>query len=180
MKGTDIANWLLAHSDEPLTHLKLQKLCFYCYGVACALGGPDVTEVGFEAWQHGPVSTDLWRKYRYRGSEKLTLDDGVQPREFHPETERAFSLALRVYGRLNPSQIRNQSHLEAPWVDARGQNSARIIDEAIADHFASICGVGDAPVLPPAYLFGGGSFALDGIPGPSFDSFEELADFLDS
>ena len=65
--GLQLAEWILAHSSRDVTHLKLQKLCFYCYGVGRALGAKDLGKVEFEAWQHGPVCKDVWFEYRETG-----------------------------------------------------------------------------------------------------------------
>lgn len=171
-----LARWLLAHAPEPLTHLKLQKLCFYAYG-ACLAHDRDIGDIAFEAWQHGPVCPRLWREYRDSGAVPIPrpLDHGAG---FEPLTKSVLEDVLTVYGALSAWELRNQSHLEAPWRDNWDEKraGAKIPRASIASHFRQLFRTGR--VAPPTYLVGGGSFALDGVPTGTYGSLHELADAM--
>lgn len=49
----DIADTFL--SIEPMTHKKLQKLCYYAQAWHCALENEPICSASFQAWIHGPV-----------------------------------------------------------------------------------------------------------------------------
>ena len=174
-----LAHWLLRHAEGPVTHLKLQKLCFYGYGAALAfgfeseLGGP----IRFRAWQHGPVSPEVWRAYRDSGSAPLPEPDRWPA---YSETTRShLADVVSVYGRLSPWQLRQQSHLERPWREAFDPDAPRagavIAADTIRAHFVEKY-VADTTV--PEYLGRGSSFVLDGLPVARFENLHALANAL--
>jgi uncharacterized phage-associated protein len=57
----DIADWLLIRSGG-MSHLKLQKMLFYCYGGLVGKGIPVDGE--FEAWKYGPVCREVWLRFK--------------------------------------------------------------------------------------------------------------------
>lgn len=174
-----LARWLLSRADGPVTHLKLQKLCFYSYGAALAFGFD--REFGgrlcFQAWQHGPVSRDVWFEYRaYRS-------DPIPPQQpaplFSLRAIRHLDDVLTVYGRLSAWQLRQQSHLERPWretFDPQAPREGAIIPtESIRAHFVEKFVEG---TTIPEYLGRGSSFSLDGLPVARFDNLHSLAESL--
>lgn len=67
-----LSDWILSRSPEGLTHLKLQKLVFYCYSAAVAHGlEAQIGAIELEAWEHGPVSRTLWDEYRGCAAEPI-------------------------------------------------------------------------------------------------------------
>ncbi len=172
-----LAQWIVG-KQPPLTHLKLQKLVFYCYGAACAfdfvdeLGAP----VQFAAWKHGPVSADVYDHYKAWGRNEIPSNE-IAP-EFSEQATAHLEDVVAIYGRLTPWQIRSQSHLEEPWVDAYpgpGLRSAAISDSAIRRHFQRIY---VDYVTVPEFLGRGSSFSLDGMPVARFSSLAALATSL--
>lgn len=65
----DVANFFL--SKEAMTHKKLQKLCYFAQAWYLANYGKPLVPNRFEAWVHGPVSPDLYSKYRGWGWEMI-------------------------------------------------------------------------------------------------------------
>jgi uncharacterized phage-associated protein len=192
-----LAEWILerypyrALDVAPLTHLKLQKLCFFAAGCAWACGeGAELADIRFEAWKHGPVLRDVYVVHREQRGELRPSGAPVEP--FVAATERALLAALRVYGPLSGWALREQSHLEAPWADAKALNDAIAVpppaiagpppvieNEHIRRHFAAKL---HAPggVAFPEYLVDAGVFRLDGIPfSARFADLHELADHVE-
>ncbi|NOY92208.1 MAG: DUF4065 domain-containing protein [Deltaproteobacteria bacterium] len=170
----ELAEWIV-ENESHISHLKLQKLVFYCYGAACAFDFVDELRgpVPFAAWKHGPVSRDVYDHYRAWGREEI-LPSGTAP-DFSEQATSHLQDVTAIYGRLSPWQLRSQSHLEQPWVDAYpgpAGVSAAIPDSAIRRHFKRIY-VDDVTV--PEFLGRGSSFALDGMPIARFSSLAELA-----
>jgi len=162
------AHQILRTSKQEVTHLKLQKLLFYCYGAARALGGYS-GRITFERWPHGPVNPVVYEEYKRFGSGIVDCpDDG--------ELLGGAALdAFKVYDRLSAWQLREESHLEAPWrngVADRGE----IDDESIRHYFLQKFAT--APVRAPANLPGAWSLALDGLPRIAADSLHQLAQLL--
>ncbi len=66
MNISNIADWFL--SKESMTHKKLQKLCYYYVAWRYALyDRAMVDNPEYQAWVHGPVSSDLYSKYNSYG-----------------------------------------------------------------------------------------------------------------
>lgn len=171
--ATDFAWWILVHSaGRPVTHLKLQKLAFYCYGAASAHDKESaVGDLRFEAWEHGPVNRAIYDEYRSFGSAAIDVPRAC--REYPTQVTAILSDALTVYGSLDAWSLRQQSHLEEPWSDARRAHAAEIEPRAIKEHFRRKFCAGR--VAYPEYVADTGSFKLDRIPVHGFDSLAELA-----
>ncbi|MBX3230456.1 MAG: DUF4065 domain-containing protein [Labilithrix sp.] len=171
-----LADWICATApSQPdlLTHLKLQKLAFYCYGALLAFGlERELGTIEFQAWKHGPVSPAMYRKFQPCGREPILFQ--VHKPSLDVQVEAVASDVVNVYGRLTAWQLREESHLENPWTSAYDDTSRNVIPaEQMREHFhAKFClGV----VQFPERLFGGSSLRLDRIPVPTFRSLREMS-----
>lgn len=176
-----LARWIRSNVDERpdlLTHLKLQKLAFYCFGACLAfdLDAEVGTDITFEAWEHGPVCRPLWSVYRSNGGNPIPRPTGRAVRYSAP-TERVMKNVLDVYGLLPAWLLRQESHLEAPWKVAWLQR-APISNDALRRHF--VAKFKDGPVHLPEYLANSSSSALDGIPTRDYRTLDGLAQFARS
>jgi uncharacterized phage-associated protein len=176
-----LAQWILAnvpYRREGMTHLKLQKLAFYCYGAALAFDcdGDVGSDVTFEAWEHGPVCRDVWQTYKgFKGTVIPWLAADAAP-TYGAEATRRMRDALAVYGAMNAWSLRQESHLEAPWV-AHSKAADVIPTEELRQHFHRKFAAGT--VQFPEYLLHGSSAQLDGIPVRGCGSLEELATIVE-
>ena len=59
-----LSNYILKHYG-PMSHLKLQKLLYYCDAYSLAYFDNPLIEDDFEAWVHGPVCRRLIHYYIY-------------------------------------------------------------------------------------------------------------------
>lgn len=162
----DFAKSVLRASGDGTTHLKLQKLLFYAYGAAKAYDEP-VPLVQFRNWQHGPVCVEVYEHFKDFGSHPLPVDPGAAG------LPAAALHAVRVYGALSAWQLRNESHLEAPWLETSlGED---IEDDLVVSHFAQKF---KAPVRAPRNLAGSWSLSADQLPALTAGSLCELATAL--
>lgn len=171
-----LARWVLVSARQPLTHLKLQKLVFYSYGAALAFDREnEVGMIAFQAWEHGPVSVELWRHYCDYKAETLPVPT-MKPR-YSDETEQHLQDAVDVYARLSAWNIRNESHLERPWRSNWERQVTRIDPYELKQYFKSKFG---SEVQWPEHLGRPSSLALDGLPREKFRSLHELAELVRS
>ena len=77
---------------------------------------------------------------------------------YSEETETILADVLTVYGKITASQLRNQSHLEAPWQEASRRVGDEIDDELIVQHFRELYAHPERKVAPPAYPIWYGQF----------------------
>lgn len=111
----NIADWFLA--QESMSHKKLQKLCYYAQAWGLALLNTRIMDVFFEAWVHGPVSPELYQKYR----EYYWLE--IPKREEKPllrsEVEEVLQGVWERYGSFDGDQLESLTHDELPWAEQR-------------------------------------------------------------
>ncbi|MFW7418374.1 Panacea domain-containing protein [Vagococcus fluvialis] len=139
----DIADWFLA--KEPMSHKKLQKLCFYFEAWSNALFDRSFTNnTEYQAWAHGPVNKELFEKYTGNG-----WNDIVAEKESDITDEQAVGLLESVwitYGDKSANELEALTHLETPWKVARlragvseGQRSNEpIAPEDMKNYYKSI------------------------------------------
>lgn len=172
----ELSTWVLENYpyNDPVTHLKLQKLLFYCYGLvlACECEAALGDTIYFQPWEHGPVNREIWSQYRsFQAAEIPVLNSHsvIYP----PTTVSILRDTLAVYGLLDAWRLRQQSHLETPWVVAYQQRAPLIDNESIRRHFTHKFFRGS--VSAPEYLLDTGTFKLDKIPIQPHLSFAQLA-----
>ncbi len=143
LKAPDIARYFLAKQGqaataEPITNMKLQKLCYYAQGVALAKLRRPLFFDDIEHWQHGPVVPALWREYKGFGASpippppQLSLD----LRSFDADARRVLDSVLETYGRLSAWDLRNMTHAEPPWQDT--PDSSPITHQKMRSYFTQL------------------------------------------
>lgn len=118
----DVANYFLAQSNDDagdlISNLKLQKLVYYAQGFSLALLGEPLFEEEIEAWMHGPVVPDLYRKYRDHGAAGIPAPAGFDPSEHFDKQQLALLREVNeMYGQFSAWKLRNLTHEEDPWID---------------------------------------------------------------
>lgn len=122
----DIANYFIGFANETgdyVTNLKLQKLVYYAQAWYLANFGKPLFEDDFEAWVHGPVIPSLYRKYKKYGSAPIKEDvDFVKLKsKFDAEVIRFLGEVIKVYMPAGGYQLEQMTHIESPWINARGK-----------------------------------------------------------
>lgn len=112
----DLAKWFLA--KEPMTHKKLQKLCYYAVAWGWALMNKAIVkDSDFEAWVHGPVSDILYQEYKTRGWNNIDKEEKAP--EFPSDIEELLNSVWETYGDKDGNELEALSHSEKPWKEAR-------------------------------------------------------------
>lgn len=145
----DIARHLIALASvdpepTPVTHLQVQKLLYYARGWSLAQHATPLFEGTFEAWTHGPAVRELYARFKAFGSTPIPAAEGHLD-ETLSESERALvSWVWRRYGRFTAAALREMTHRESPWRDARGAlptdapSKAPISDQSLLAYFRSL------------------------------------------
>ena len=137
----DVADFFLSKSDEDseqfISNLKLQKLVYYAQGFSLALLGRELFREPIEAWQHGPVVPELYRKYRESGSSAIFAVD-FDRRVFTRDQLELLEEVYEVYGQYSAWKLRELTHSEAPWIDnyVEGSYSREIPLQEIEEYFS--------------------------------------------
>jgi uncharacterized phage-associated protein len=74
-----LSDYILKHYG-PMSHLKLQRLLFYCDVYHLAYFDKELIEDSFEAWVHGPISRKVYGslKDKYMLYEELTYSNNTK------------------------------------------------------------------------------------------------------
>ena len=113
----DIANWFL--NKEPMSHKKLQKLCYYAQAWFYTLSDEKLINDDFKAWVHGPVSPILYQHYKGSGWSKLNLSDDAKLPQLTTEQEELLESVWLTYGDMTANALEVLTHDETPWKEAR-------------------------------------------------------------
>lgn len=123
-----LSNYILKHYG-PMSHLKLQKLLFYCDAYHLAYFDQELIEDCFEAWVHGPVSRKVYDSLKDKSmlyadlsySNPLGEDESVD-KEFGKLTQDQQTLIISVLADLSTwtgLELERATHNERPWLEAR-------------------------------------------------------------
>ena len=137
----DTAKYILSKQGRMSTW-KLQKLCFYSQAWALAWTESPLFKEEFQAWANGPVCPELFHahKGKYMISEGDIKGD---PNELTDDERDTIDRVLEHYGAMEPYELREQSHAEDPWKNARGNTpegapcSTLITKDSIGEYYSS-------------------------------------------
>lgn len=121
-----LANYILKHFG-PMSHLKLQKLLFYCDAYCLAFFGEELISDRFEAWVHGPVCRKVYNEMK--GASVLYTDMSYSPISGINEDVIFDKLPIDIKDLINEVlanltpwtgiELERSTHRELPWIEAR-------------------------------------------------------------
>ncbi|MEV2908682.1 type II toxin-antitoxin system antitoxin SocA domain-containing protein [Paenibacillus larvae] len=137
VKICDVAKYFIkcANSgNEPLSHLKLQKLCYYAQAWHLAFFGESMFDDEFEAWVHGPVNYKLYLDYKKFGWSPIKENtEGFQDSIFDDNQLHVLKQVWKKYGRLDAKVLESLTHNEDPWKKARKDLDDNIYSNKVID-----------------------------------------------
>ena len=109
-----VADYFLAKArpevGDVITHLKLQKLCYYTQGFHLALFGTPLFNDKIEAWDHGPVVSDLYQDFKsYNANPIPPVDPKVAAEGFNKEDMEFLDDIWLEYGQFSAWKLRTLS-----------------------------------------------------------------------
>ena len=115
----DVAKYILRQTGR-ISTWKLQKLCYYSQAWTLAWSGKPLFNENFQAWSNGPVCPELFKAHQGKFSiEEEDLKFG-NPDALSEDEKENVDIILRDYGDMEPYDLRELTHAEAPWKNARG------------------------------------------------------------
>jgi uncharacterized phage-associated protein len=137
----DVARYLvhLASSEEEpdyLTPLAVQKLLYYVQGWALASFGQPLFAGRIEAWKLGPVIREVWLHFTQFGRNCLPPEEGREPVSLSPSQKAFVRSVWDAYKVHSPIGLKEMTHREAPWRDARGDLPPEALSDAEITHEA--------------------------------------------
>jgi len=143
----NVASYFLSCVDvsagASITHLKLQKLCYYAQAWHLVFNGEPLFEEEFQAWVHGPVCPELWHEYRgftWHNIPPSDCDSSV----FDEKQQETLRAVWDAYGQYDGKYLEELTHQEPPWVSARrgyepGEICANIIShDSMVEYYRTL------------------------------------------
>lgn len=146
--------WLSAQESEPdyLSHLRLQKLLYYAQGWSLVNRNVALFGDRIEAWAHGPVVPSVFpvfADYKFQNiapDHFLCNEDEIDAGDLTDDEGTFVEAVWGAYRKYSATSLREMTHREPPWVNARGscgpadRCSAEITQQAMKDYFSTIRG----------------------------------------
>ena len=120
----DVAAYVLELVGS-VTTMKLQKLVYYSQVRYLVVHDQPLFDERIEAWANGPVVYSLFKKHsgKYMVDHSLTKRFGPLS-ELTQEQKKAVELVVDRLGKESGEQLRERTHREDPWKNARKGYSA--------------------------------------------------------
>lgn len=138
----DVAKYILIKKGN-LSTWKLQKLCYYSQAWALAWTAKPIFMEDFEAWSNGPVCPELFKEHKGKFSVSSNEIPGDCSNLSEDEMD-TINIVLRDYGDMEPYDLRELSHSEDPWRDARRgipdsiRSNEIITKESMGEYYGSL------------------------------------------
>ena len=151
-----VAKFFLAQQNpeagELVSHLKLQKLCYYAQGVYLARYGEALFPEAIEAWKYGPVVADLYPTYREYGRYVIDPPTDFDPTAYDDRTLHLLNEVWQSYGQFSAWKLAEMTHRDPPYMRAweNGEGS-EISPGAMREHFSRMYSQTDHPSDPQPF-----------------------------
>lgn len=103
---------------RPMTHQKLQRMCYFAQAWHLGNYGDPLVKNQFQAWVHGPVSPDLYEKYKDWGW-NLIKRDPVDVTFENPDITKFLNTIYLAYKDMTDWELSAMSQRHDPWTNAR-------------------------------------------------------------
>ena len=141
----DAAKYILKRLGSPCSTMKLHKLLYYSQAWSMVWEESPLFFQPVEAWANGPVIRQLFNYHR--GLYQMGYNDmAVGNEDALSATQKAdVDEVLDFYGGRSAQWLIDQTHIEAPWKDARkglasnerGNNVITL--QAMQEYYSSLC-----------------------------------------
>lgn len=127
LSALDVARFFVSRAADPqtendLSNLKLQKLCYYAAGYFLAVFGKRLFREPVESWPQGPVVAAVYHAYKQNGDRPIQLPEGGHDIDDDQVTDLLNSV-YEYFGQFSAWTLRNKTHNEPPWMEARPTQS---------------------------------------------------------
>ncbi|MGY0692600.1 Panacea domain-containing protein [Virgibacillus sp. FSP13] len=113
----------IPNTIENITNLKLQKLLYYAQGHYLSENhGERLFKEPIEAWVHGPVVREVYKKYSSYDFNEIKNDiteQEIKSLSIDSETITFLERVWDKYKKFNGKQLEFKTHQEEPWLKIR-------------------------------------------------------------
>jgi uncharacterized phage-associated protein len=123
---------------EWISNLKLQKLLYYAQGTHLALKKGILFPESISAWNHGPVVTSVYHKYKEHGANPLPAPKDFDISQYSEDLQDFLDEVYSVYGQFSAGKLRRMTHEEPPWQEAFENNRSTISRSTMEGFFKTL------------------------------------------
>jgi uncharacterized phage-associated protein len=134
----DVAAYIVERFEpDRVESLKLQKSLYFCQKQYLSKHRAPLFEDSIEAWVHGPVVPNVYKNHRKKIF--VTKELFGDSEKLNPQQKEIVENILDQYKNKTGWYLREESHLEKPWIEARAgldpdaSSNAVITPEAILE-----------------------------------------------
>lgn len=122
-----LGEYIIKHYG-PMSHLKLQKLLYYCDAYHLAYFQRELLTERFEAWVHGPVCPSLYHRLKDLSVLYDDLKYSYEPGETDVDTvfetltgdqKQLIKDVLDTLSKWTGFELECATHRDLPWIEAR-------------------------------------------------------------
>jgi uncharacterized phage-associated protein len=117
--ANDVASVIIARSGAWMDSMSLQKLLYYVQAWHLAVTDEPLFPEQIKAWKDGPVVPQVWHARKGQETRRAAAQD-VQHVSLDRMTEDLIDLVIGSYGSMSGEELSALTHVEQPWIDARG------------------------------------------------------------
>lgn len=154
MKAIDVARYLItleakeAQMDNEsldsfgVSHLKIQKMLYFCQGYYLGLYNKPLFDDKIEAWQHGPVVPSVYAQLKrdnhsYIIPSKAYLMDDDEISALNAKKKEMIESVFQAKGQYSAWKLRDETHTQSPWIDAYNKApNTEITQRVLTAYFA--------------------------------------------
>lgn len=140
-----VANYILAKKGKMST-IKLQKLCYYCQAWSLVWNSKPLFFEEFRAWANGPVCKELFNLHK--GIFEIDNKFDFKRKKIMKLSvieKKTVDSVLKSYGNKDGFFLMQLTHVESPWLDARGKaepgaSCNKIISkDSMQEYYGGLC-----------------------------------------
>lgn len=154
MKAIDVARYLITLEageaqidDESLkgfciSHLKIQKMLYFCQGYYLGLYNKPLFDEKIEAWQHGPVIPSVYNFFKkdnqsYMIPSQNYLMNESEISSLGKNEKEMIDSVFQIKGQYSAWKLRDETHSQSPWIDAYNiAPNTEITQKTLSAYFA--------------------------------------------
>lgn len=143
----DVAKYILEKKGG-LSAMKLQKLVYYAQAWSLVWDDEPLFKNRIEAWSNGPVIKDLYQAHagKFHINQRDKTISSFTTGLLSSRQKKSIDVVLDAYGDKSAQWLSDQTHSEAPWIDARkglpelsrGDRDHEISLASMAEYYSSI------------------------------------------
>jgi uncharacterized phage-associated protein len=137
----DVANFFIEAAlsqEDYVTNMKLNKLLYFAQAWSLVKYDRPLFEEPIEAWNYGPVVSEIYKKYKSYGNKPIMSVDSDDYCDSLTETDQEVLIDVMLnYGKYTAFTLVNMSHVRGgPW-DSTFNKQGEISKSLIRDYYKS-------------------------------------------